>query len=94
MTRFKLLITVFSIFSYFSMSSTDLCSCGSYENGTYEYQVIEESGGCCSGLPANDEEFGSGNQLTWERSEGGWRLTDIQAISNSDAQNECCQESA
>jgi len=94
MKKFKILFMFLICFSSLNMNGTDLCACGSYSDGTYEYQVIEESGGCCSGLPANDEEFGTGYQMSWERSEGGWRLTSIEAISNSDALSECCDESA
>lgn len=79
------------IFALFFLLNTFLvnaeaCSCGSFEEGTYDYFVRDGSGGCCRGVSSGDASF-----TTWVPGPGRtWIVDTITEISHSDAVRACC----
>lgn len=61
------------------------CSCGSFQAGLYDYSVVDNSGGCCSGIAQPKAFF-----TTYVYSEGAWEVADIENIAGGDAQKACC----
>lgn len=86
-------IILILLLTSFNVTVSNTCQCGSYESGTYHYEIVEESGGCCSGIAKG---LGIANEnavkLSYERNEGAWVVSDRTFIKPHNAQDECCSE--
>jgi len=71
-----------------STLNAEECSCGSFEQGIYTYDVIADSGGCCGG--SHDTNYGVWF-TTYKPGPGNtWVVSDVKRISFSDAVGACC----
>lgn len=82
----KKIFLVLFMFITVSTAFADACSCGSFEEGTYDYTIKDGSGDCCSGTSG-----GSAYYTNWIPGPGRtWVVTKITEISFSDAIKACC----
>lgn len=64
------------------------CSCGSYEQGIYDYIVIDGSGGCCEG--SQDTKYASWFTTYGPGPGNTWIVRDVVRVTFSDAVRACC----
>lgn len=84
----KILLAVLLLFSNIYVFGLE-CSCGSFEDGMYDYSVIDNTGGCCTGRLTGNAWF-----TTYRPGEGlSWEVVDVTRIQPIDAQRACCPAS-
>lgn len=84
--RLIVLLTIPLNFSFNTM-----CQCGSFADGITQYEVVEGSGGCCSGEASGLGMYDNNAiSISYVRNEGAWEVDDIKLIEPSSAQNSCC----
>lgn len=76
------------------LNALQRCSCGSFENGIYEYNIVENTGGCCTGFPSGVNRENQAFLVTYEENEGVWEVVDVQGINPATAQSRCCQNNS
>ncbi|MDP2159122.1 MAG: hypothetical protein Q8K02_01460 [Flavobacterium sp.] len=83
----KLFLLIFVFMLHLTLNAEE-CSCGSYEQGMYDYAVLDGSGGCCGG----SQNTNHGSYFTTYVPGPGmtWIVRDVQKVSFSDAVRACC----
>jgi hypothetical protein len=84
----KLILSVVSVLSSFSLHSNTTCECGDYQSGRTIYQVGDGEE-CCSGTAQE-----SGFFVRYEQSEGIWKAVEATVIRGITAQSKCCRVSS
>ncbi|MGM0634722.1 MAG: hypothetical protein ACQESK_01555 [Bacteroidota bacterium] len=86
----KKVLIILSLIFAIQANAIQHCSCGSFETGIYEYNIVENTGGCCSGFPAGVNDKNEAYLVTYTLNEGVWEMREITGVNPETAQTRCC----
>lgn len=82
--RTKFLLLTILVFAINFKLDAKSCSCGTYENGQYDY-TVDDGTGCCTGRVHQKAYL---TKFVYD--EGAWEVSSVTEVTGSTAQNRCC----